>query len=127
MLLILLLVTTGLLGAFKGKATSNSVNNTNSENGSVHVYRTIRKNFEIVGSYIKVEKIKGNTQGQKKKRHKNVKRNIECQIEKQGSEHKKDADKKFEEFVEDLLKLDSKNIKDYMDIKYLECEFVSTF
>ena len=112
LLLILLSVTTGLMGAFKGKATSNSINNTNSENESVNVYRTKHKNFDIVGNYIKVEKINRNIQGQKKK---------------QGYKYKKDADKKFEEFAENLLKYDSKNIKDYKDIKDLECEFVSTF
>ena len=127
LLLILLSVTTGLMGAFKGKATSNSINNTNSENESVNVYRTKHKSFDIVGNYIKVEKINRNIQGQKKKRHKNIKRSLEGQKEKQGYKYKKDADKKFEEFAENLLKYDSKNIKDYKDIKDLECEFVSTF
>lgn len=120
-------MTTGFLRAFKGKATSNSINNTNSENESVNVHRTIHKNFDIVGNYIKVEKINRNIQVQKKKRHKNIKRSIEGQKEKQDYEYKKDADKKFEEFAENLLKYDSKNIKDYKDIKDLECEFVSTF
>ena len=127
LLLILLSVTTVFLRAFKGKATSNSINNTNSENESVNVHRTIHKNFDIVGNYIKVEKINRNIQVQKKKRHKNIKRSIEGQKEKQDYEYKKDADKKFEEFAENLLKYDSKNIKDYKDIKDLECEFVSTF
>ena len=56
-----------------------------------------------------------------------MKRSIEGQKEKQDYEYKKDADRKFEEFAENLLKYDSKNIKDYKDIKDLECEFVSTF
>ena len=124
---IILIASAGLLGAFKSKAESNSINNTNSENVSVNEKINGAKNFEVVAKYIKIEKIKENTQGQKKERYKNIKRNIEGQTKKQDTLCKNDADTQFKIFAENLLKFDSKNIKDYKDIKDLKCEFVSSF
>ena len=124
---IILIASAGLLGAFKSKAESNSINNTNSENVSVNEKINGAKNFEVVAKYIKIEKIKENTQGQKKERYKNIKINIEGQTKKQDTLCKNDADTQFKIFAENLLKFDSKNIKDYKDIKDLKCEFVSSF
>ena len=99
----------GLLGAFKSKAGSNSINNTNSENKSINGFK-----------YLKLEKIKENTEGHRNERHKNIKRNIEGLKEKQDFECKINADKKFKEFVGNLS-------VDHNDIKYLKCGFVSNF
>ena len=120
-------MTPSLLRAFKSKVVSNSINNTNSENASVSGKINEAENYEVVAKYIKVEKIKKNTRGQKKERNKNIKKDIEGQKRKQETLCKKDADKQFKTFVENLLKFDPENIKDYKDIKGLECEFVSNF
>ena len=124
---IVLIATPSLLRAFKSKVVSNSINNTNSENASVSGKINEAENYEVVAKYIKVEKIKKNTRGQKKERYKNIKKDIEGQIRKQDTLCKKVADKQFKTFVENLLKFDPENIKDYKDIKGLECEFVSNF
>ena len=116
---IVLIATPSLLRAFKSKVASNSINNTNSENASVSGKINEAENYEVVAKYIKVEKIKKNTRGQKKE--------TEGQIRKQDTLCKKVADKQFKTFVENLLKFDPENIKDYKDIKGLECEFVSNF
>ena len=124
---ITLIATAGLLAVFKSKAASNSINDTNLGNVSANGKINVAKNFKVIAKYIKVEKIKENNQGQKKERYRNIKRNIEGKIRKHDTPCKKDADKKFKILVENLLKYDSKNIKDYKDIKDLECEFVSNF
>ena len=124
---ITLIATAGLLAVFKSKAASNSVNDTNLGNVSANGKINVAKNFKVIAKYIKVEKIKENNQGQKKERYRNIKRNIEGKIRKHDTPCKKDADKKLKILVQNLLKYDSKNIKDYKDIKDLECEFVSNF
>ena len=124
---IVLIATAGLLGVFKSKAASNSINDTNLGNVSASGKTNGAKNFEVIAKYIKVKKIKENNQGQKKERYRNIKRNIEGQIEKNDTSCKKNADKKFKILVENLLKYDSTNVKDYKDIKDLEYEFVSNF
>ena len=120
LLVIIVTVSAGLLGSFKSKTASNSINNTNSENKSANGKINRAKNYEVVVKNIKVEKIKENTQGQKKERHKNIKRSIEGQEEKKDFECKINADKKFKEFVGNLS-------NDHNDIKYLRCRFVSIF
>ena len=128
LLAIILTVTAGLLGAFKGKAASNSITKTNSENGSVGgiIYKTIAKNYEVVHKHIKVGMPKLNIQGQKKKNDNKSKASIEGLKMKQDIECKQGADKRFEIFVENLV-IDLKYDPLFDDIKSLRCAFVSTF
>ena len=125
---IILTVSAGLLGAFKGKAASNSIKNTNSENGTANgiIYKIIRNNFKVVRKHIKAGTTKLNTRGQKKSKDIKNKGNIEGLKMKQDLECKQGADKLFEIFVKNLV-IDLTYDRLFDDIKNLRCVFVSTF
>ena len=122
----ILTVTAGSLGAFKAKVASNSIENTNSENGSINgiIDKTKRKNYEVILKHINVGMTKLNPQDQKKKNDSKSKGDIEGLKMKQNIEWKKGADKRFQIFVKNLV-IDLIYDPLFDDIKNLRCAFVS--